>query len=54
MLDGVEARFAFRVEIAVAIRVDDTVDEVGIVERWGGAVVGGVAEAPRRRPLLPQ
>src|SRR6185312_12431443 len=33
--------------------VDHDVDMVGIVERCGRAVVGGVVELPRRRGLLP-
>src|ERR1043166_3243512 len=38
----------------MAVRVDDDVDEVGVVEGRGGARVGRLVEAPRGRPEPPQ
>ena len=40
--------------VAVAVGVDDYIDEVGMIEAPRGALEGRVVKAPRRRPLLPQ
>ena len=40
--------------VAVAVGVDNYIDEVGIIEARRGALEGRVVKAPRRRPLLPQ
>src|SRR5262245_64360677 len=53
-LDRLEPRLALRVQVAVAIRVDDAVDEVRIVERRRGLLVRGIGELPGGRPLLPE
>src|SRR5215467_6531756 len=54
MLDGVELRITFRVEVAVAIGMNDAVDKVGVVERRRRLVVRRLRKLTRRRPLLPQ
>ncbi len=45
---------ARRVTEAMAVGVDDDVDEIRIVEGVRRAVIGGVVEVPVRRPQLPQ
>src|SRR5688572_5335029 len=49
-----EPRFTGRIADAVTIRVDHHIDEIGIVERRCGLLVGLVRELPRRRPRFPQ
>ena len=54
LLHGFETFFTRRVSDAMAIGVDDHIDEVGIVERRRRAIVDFVGEMPTRRPELPQ
>src|SRR5688572_1460631 len=49
-----EPRFTGRIADAVTIRVDHHIDEIRIVERRCGLLVGLVRELPRRRPRFPQ
>src|SRR5262249_60586887 len=51
---GEKARLARRVEVAVTIRMNHAVDEVGVVPRLRAEGEQLLAEAPRRRPFLPQ
>src|SRR5689334_527268 len=40
--------------VAMPVGVNDHLDEIGIVERRGGALEGRLVEPPCRRPLPPQ
>ncbi len=53
LLDVEEPRLAGRVEIAVPVRMNHAVDEIGVVEGPRREVEHLVAEAPGRRPLPP-
>src|SRR5262245_40812352 len=54
LLDLEKSRLARRIADPVAIRMNDDVDEVRVVEGCGRALVGLRREAPGRRPRLPQ
>src|SRR5216683_439076 len=51
--DWLQGRVAGGVAVAVAVGLDDHVDEVGIVEGGGAARVGLVGELPGGRPQAP-
>src|SRR5258706_2771132 len=46
-------RFAFRKALAPAVIVNNDVDVVGVVERFGAAIKRGIVEVPLRRCELP-
>src|SRR4029453_14538897 len=54
LFDRFEARITVSVAETVTVRMDHNVDEVRIVERRCGAVIGRVIELPIRRPQSPQ
>src|SRR5262245_65248517 len=53
-LDRVETWIARRVQMTMPIRVDHDIDEIRVVERYGGPLERGIVESPGRRPVPPQ
>ena len=54
LLDHVAGRVAGHEAVAHTVGMHHDVDEVRVVERRGGSVIGGVVEAPLGRPESPQ
>src|SRR5262249_41039016 len=54
LLQLIKRRIAGRCTVPMAVRMDNHLDKIRVIERYRGASEGGIVESPVRRPQLPQ